>query len=270
MTEPKLLGKVAAVTGAARGLGRAYALRLAQLGADVAVIDIRLDAAAEFGETLSAESVPAEIEKLGRRSVGVQADLARRGEAQGAIQRTLETFGRIDVLVNNAGGALTPAERSRASETPEEDTRFLLDVNYMSAVHCCQAVAPIMKRQGSGVIVNISSQSAISTYQQGLLAGYSAAKAAVTHYTRYLAAELGPYGIRANCIAPGIMMTARVAALAARRGVGTDEEAVSIPLRRLGRVEDCVGALEFLVTDLSQYVTGQVISVCGGAVLTPN
>jgi 3-oxoacyl-[acyl-carrier protein] reductase len=127
-----------------------------------------------------------------------------------------------------------------------------------------------MKRQGSGVIVNISSQSGITTYQQGLLAAYSASKAAVTHYTRYLAAELGPHGIRANCLAPGVMLTARVAAQAAQRGVGTDEEAQKVPLRRLGRVEDCAGVLEFLCTDLSQYVTGQVISVCGGAVLTPN
>jgi NAD(P)-dependent dehydrogenase (short-subunit alcohol dehydrogenase family) len=266
----KLLGKTALVTGAARGLGRAYALRLAALGADVAVVDIHLDGAAEFGEQLSAASVPAEIERLGRRSLGVEADLTQRGEAHGAVHKAHEAFGRIDILVNNAGGALTPAERSRASESPEEDTRFLFDVNYMSAVHCCQAAAAIMKRQGSGIIVNISSQSGISTYQQGLLAGYAAAKAALTHYTRYLAAELGPFGIRANCLAPGIMMTARVAAQAAKRGVGTDEEAARIPLRRLGQVEDCAGVLEFLTTDLSQYVTGQVISVCGGAVLTPN
>ena len=266
----KLLGKTAVVTGAARGLGRAYALRLASLGADVAIVDINLQGAAEFGEALGAASVPEEIQAMGRRGLGLQADLAQRGAAFGAIEAALNAFGRIDILVNNAGGALTPSERSRASEAPEEDTRFLMDVNYMSAVHCCQAVAPIMKRQGSGVIVNISSQSGITTYQQGLLAAYSASKAAVTHYTRYLAAELGPHGIRANCLAPGVMLTARVAAQAAQRGVGTDEEAQKVPLRRLGRVEDCAGVLEFLCTDLSQYVTGQVISVCGGAVLTPN
>lgn len=266
----KLLGKTALVTGAARGLGRAYALRLAALGADVVVVDINLQGAAEFGEALNAASVPEEIQAMGRRSLGLQADLTQRSAAFGAIEATLQAFGRIDIIVNNAGGALTPADRSRASESPEEDTRFLMDVNYMSAVHCCQAVAPIMKRQGSGVIVNISSQSGITTYQQGLLAAYSASKAAVTHYTRYLAAELGPHGIRANCLAPGVMLTARVAAQAAQRGVGTDKEAQKVPLRRLGRVEDCAGVLEFLCTDLSQYVTGQVISVCGGAVLTPH
>jgi NAD(P)-dependent dehydrogenase (short-subunit alcohol dehydrogenase family) len=265
----KLAGKTAIVTGAARGLGRAYALRLAALGADVAIVDIRLDAAREFSEALTAESVPEEIERLGRRSLGIQADLAQHTEAAAAIRRAHETFGRVDILVNNAGGALTPAEHGRASETPEQDTRFLLDINYMSAVHCCQAAAAIMKPQRSGVIVNISSQSGISTYQHGLLAAYSAAKAALTHYTRYLAAELG-HGIRANCLAPGIMMTSRVAAQAALRRIGTNEEANRIPLRRLGEVEDCAGVLEFLTTDLSQYVTGQVISVCGGAVLTPN
>jgi NAD(P)-dependent dehydrogenase (short-subunit alcohol dehydrogenase family) len=266
----KLQGKVAVVTGAARGLGRAYALRLASLGADVAIIDIHLDGAAEFGERLNAPSVPAEIEQMGRRSLGIEADLAQRQPAFEAIQRAHAALGRIDILVNNAGGAITPADRSLASITPEEDTRLLMDANFMSAVHCCQAVTPVMKGQRGGVIVNISSQSGITTYNQGLLAAYAAAKAAVTHYTRYLAAELGPHGIRANCLAPGVMLTARVAAQAAARGIGTDAEATKIPLRRLGQVEDCAGVLEFLVTDLSQYVTGQVISVCGGAVLTPN
>jgi NAD(P)-dependent dehydrogenase (short-subunit alcohol dehydrogenase family) len=266
----KLQGKTAVVTGGARGLGRAYALRLASLGADVAIVDLDLDGAAEFGETLSAPSVAAEIEQLGRRSIGIQADLTKRDEAFRAIESAMKALGRIDIIVNNAGGAITPAERSYASITPEEDTRTLMDVNFMSTVHCCQAVVPIMKKQGGGVIVNISSQSGITTYNQGLLAVYAASKAAVTHYTRYLAAELGPDGIRANCLAPGIMLTARVAAQAKARGIGTDSEAAKVPLRRLGQVEDCAGVLEFLATDLSQYVTGQVISVCGGAVLTPN
>jgi NAD(P)-dependent dehydrogenase (short-subunit alcohol dehydrogenase family) len=266
----KLQGKTAIVTGGARGLGRAYALRLASLGADVAIIDLRLDGAAEFGEQLSAPSVAAEIEQMGRRGFGIQADLTQRQQAFDAVASAFRALGRVDILVNNAGGAITPAERSYASLTPEEDTRTLMDVNFMSTVHCCQAVAPIMKKQGGGVIVNISSQSGITTYNQGLLAVYAASKAAVTHYTRYLAAELGPDNIRANCLAPGIMLTARVAAQAKARGIGTDAEAAKVPLRRLGQVEDCAGVLEFLATDLSQYVTGQVVSVCGGAVLTPN
>lgn len=266
----KLIGKVAIVTGAARGLGRAYALRLARLGADVVVVDINLNAAAEFGEQLEAASVSAEIELMGRRSIGIQADLTRSEEVNAMVAEVMREFGRIDIIVNNAGGALTPVERSKASETPEKDIRFLFDVNYMSTLYCCQAVAPIMKQQQSGVIINVSSQSAISPYYGGLLAVYASAKAAVTQYTRYLATELGPYGIRANCLAPGVMLTARIAARVAQSGIGSDDEAAKVPLRRLGQVEDCAGVVEFLATDLSCYVTGQNISVCGGVVMTPS
>ena len=254
-----LAGKAALVTGAARGLGRAYALRLARLGADVAVVDLDLDGAARYGEKLSAASVSAEIEALGRRSIGIQADLGKSDQATAAVERAIAHFGRLDILVNNAGGAITPANRSHPSEATEEDTRF-----------CCKAAIPVMKKLGAGVIVNISSQSGISTYKGGMIAAYAASKAAVAQYTRYLAAEVGPHGIRANCISPGVMMTARVAQAARERGIGTDDELKQIPLRRFGEVEDCAGALEFLVTDLSRYVTGQVISVCGGAVLTPS
>ena len=165
----KLLGKTASVTGGARGLGRAYVQRLASLGADVAIVDINLDGAAEFGEHLSATSVAAEVEQLGRRGLGIQAGPHAARQAFAAIETAHAAFGRTDILVNNAGGALTPAGRSLASVTPEEDTRLLMDVNFMSTAHCCQAVAPLMKRQGGGVIVNISSQSGITTYNQGLL-----------------------------------------------------------------------------------------------------
>ncbi|CAN5390412.1 SDR family NAD(P)-dependent oxidoreductase [soil metagenome] len=266
----KLSGKTALVTGGARGLGRAYALRLASLGADVAIIDINLDAAAEFGERLGAASVMAEIEQMGRQCIGIKADLAKRAEADRAVQEAVRSFGRLDILVNNAGGGITPVGRSRATETPDEDIRLLLDVNFLSTVYCCQAAAPTMKGQRSGVFVNISSQTAISVFGNGVQSMYASTKAAVTQYTRYLAAELGPHGIRANCLSPGVVLTSRVVAQAAARGIGTDDEAAKLPLRRFATVDDCAGVLEFLVTDLSQYVTGQVISVCGGAVLTPN
>ena len=267
----KLAGRKAVVTGGARGLGRAYALRLAALGADVAIIDLKLDGAAEYGETLAAPSVAAEIEQLGRRGLGIEADLSVNAQAQQAIEKIAAAFGGLDILVNNAGGHVTPADRSDASTISEEDIRKLLDANFMSTLFCCQAAAVIMKRQGRGVIVNTSSQAGVTTYNhQGRIAGYAAAKAAVSQYTRYLAAELGPYGIRVNCLAPGVILTARVAAQAAGRGIGTDAEMQRVPLRRFGEVEDCADVVEFLSTDLSRYVTGQVISVCGGAVLTPS
>jgi NAD(P)-dependent dehydrogenase (short-subunit alcohol dehydrogenase family) len=265
-----LAGKVAVVTGGARGLGRAFALRLASLGADVAIVDINLAGAADFGETLSAPTVADEIIGKGRRALGIQADLGRRNEATAAIRKVESELGRIDVLVNCAGGLIAPVERSAASIGSDDDAKLLFDANYGSMLYCCQAVVPGMREAGGGVIVNISSQSGVSVYPGGIMAAYGAAKAAVTHYTRYLAAEAGPWGIRANCIAPGIIMTSRVAAQAAQRGVGTNTQAEAIPLRRLGTPEDCAGVLEFLATDLSRYVTGQCICVDGGAVMTPS
>ena len=271
MSATPLAGKVALVTGGARGLGRGFALRLATLGADVAIVDRDLNSAAEYGETLEAASVAAEIELRGRRGLGIQADVAQREQMFSAVERVVAAFGRLDVLVNCAGGAITPNDRSAASMAPEADVRLLFDVNFLGTMHCCQAAALVMKRQGSGVIVNIASQAGATVYGDGTrLAGYAATKAAVAQYTRYLAAELGPSGVRANCIAPGIMLTARILAQAAARGIGGDAQAQAIPLRRFGRIEDCADVLEFLATDLSRYVTGQVISVCGGAVLTPS
>src|SRR5690606_4823580 len=119
----------AIVTGAARGLGRAYALRLARLGADVAILDIDLNGAAAFGETLTAATVPDEIRAFGRRSLGIEADLSDRAAATDAIRQVAAEFGRIDILVNNAGGAITPIERSRASAVPDEDIALTLDAN---------------------------------------------------------------------------------------------------------------------------------------------
>lgn len=265
-----LAGKVAIVTGAARGIGRAYALRLAALGADVAVLDIDLAGAAKFGEALDAASVAEEIQLHGRRGLEIEANLGDRSDAEGAVRRVHDHFGRVDILVNNAGGLIVPLERSQPSVMPDSDTKTILDANLHSMIHCTQAAVPFMRTQGAGIIVNIASTAGTTTYAKGLMAHYAMSKAAVLHYTRHLAAELGPERIRANCIAPGIIMTARVAAQAAGRSIGTPEDIAAIPLGRLGVPEDCAGALEFLVTDLSAYVTGQCISVCGGRVLTPS
>jgi NAD(P)-dependent dehydrogenase (short-subunit alcohol dehydrogenase family) len=147
----------------------------------------------------------------------------------------------------------------------------MFDVNYMSALHCCQEAAPAMRAQRSGVIVNIATMAALDASKTAArLVPYAVAKAAVLQYTRFLAAELGPDGIRVNCLSPGGMLTARIRRQAAERGMHGDKELRRIPLRRMGEVEDCANVLEFLVTPLSGYVTGQCISVCGGAVLTPS
>lgn len=213
----------------------------------------------------------AEIEQLGRRGLGIKADLSVNAQARRAIEQVVSAFGAIDILINNAGGHVTPSDRSDAPTMPEENVRKLIDANFMSTIFCYQSAAETIKRKGQGVIVNTSSQAGITTYnQKGRIAGYAAAKAAVSQYTRYLARELGPHGIRVNCLVPGVMLTARVAAQAAARGIGTEAELQRVPLRRFGQVEDRAGVVEFLVADLSRYATGQVISVCGGAVLTPS
>ena len=262
----KLKGKVAIVTGGAGGIGRAYALRLALLGADVAIVDIDLAVAARFGEVLTAASVMEEVKWFGGRSIGLEADLSQQKQAVDAIEKIAKEFGRVDILVNNAGGAITPIDRSRSSDTPVEDTDKLFAVNFYSMVHCCQAAAPHLRKQG-GVIVNIATTNIDRTPAGGRLAMYSSAKAAVLRYTQCLAVELGPDGVRVNCISPGIIESARIKAQAAARNLGTEAQAKANPLRRLGTPEDCAGVLEFLVTDLSRYVTGECVRVSGGATL---
>lgn len=263
----KLHGKTAIVTGGARGLGRAAALRLADLGADVAIFDVDLNAAAQYGEPLDAATVADELIARGVRGIQVELDLTRKADTNAAFERVRSEFGRIDVLVNVAGG-LTTSGTGAATEIPAEDIRTAMDINLMTMVNCCQAAVPIMRASGGGIIVNVSSTAAITTYPGGRYAGYAVAKAAVAHYTRHLAAEVGPDGIRVNSIAPGVMLTSRIVALAATRGIGKASETAHIPLRRYGKPEDFAGVVEFLTTDLSAYVTGECIPVCGGSLLT--
>lgn len=267
----KLKGQVAIVTGAARGIGRAYAHRLAALGANVVVADVDLNSAREFGEELSAATVTDEIQAMGRCSIGVQANLCERAGARAVVTAAMAEFGRIDILVNNAGGAFIPVERSTASQMLVEDMSLMFDVNYMSMVFCCQEVVPVMRSQRSGVIINVATMAALDASRtRGKLAPYAIAKGAVVQYTRYLAAEVGPDGIRANCLSPGAMLTQRIIQQAAGRNIHSEKELRTIPLRRFGEVEDCANVLEFLATPLSGYVTGQCISVCGGQVLAPS
>lgn len=262
----KLKGKVAIVTGGAGGIGRACVLRLAQLGADVAIIDIDLGVAAKYGEKLTAATVMDEVKALGGRSIGIQADLSKQQLAADAIAQAVRELGRIDILINSAGGAVTPIDRSSAVDAPLEDTEKLFNINFYSMLHCCQAAAPYLRKQG-GAIVNVATNGVDRSLPGGRLAAYNAAKAAVLRYSKSLAVELGPDAVRVNCISPGIIESARVKSQAAARNLGTDAQAKANPLRRLGTPEDCADVVEFLVTDLSRYVTGECIRVSGGGTL---
>ena len=265
MSNRRLEGKVAIVTGAGGGMGRGYALHLARLGADVAIFDKDLSSGKRWGEY--ADSVANEIRDLGQRVVAVEGDLSVRSQAQAAVEEAARELGPIDILVNNAGGMLTPIERSRPTVIPDEDIETLMGANFLSAVYCCQAAAPLLTRPGASII-NIVTFGVFAGEPGARGSIYAAAKAALLNYTRNLAVECGPDGIRANCIAPGLILTARVAATAKERGVATAEQTGSIPLRRLGQVDDMLGSLEFLASDMSRYITGECITVAGGAGLT--
>ncbi|NOZ22994.1 MAG: SDR family oxidoreductase [Planctomycetes bacterium] len=260
--EQKLKGRVALVTGSARGLGRAYALRLARLGADVVINDIRLDAAKEFDEELTADTVMDECKALGVRSIGIEADVSKKDQVEAMARQIVDELGSLDILVNNAGGMLRPAETGHASTMTEDDLRFTLDINLMSTIFCCQAAAGPMKKRGWGRMVNVASQAAVGGWPAGV--HYGIAKAGVVRYTRSLATELGPHGINVNCIAPALILSSRALVQDPHR----KDAGPRIPLRRVGVPEDCAKVIEFFCTDLSDYVTGQCLAVCGGLCMT--
>lgn len=268
MSEKKLSGKMALITGGARGLGRGYALRLAGLGADIAIIDRNLHAADvyEFEKNMmTAPTVMEECRALGVRSIGIQADLTDREAAEKAVADVAAQWGRIDIAICNAGGGTVyfadePGQTGDVSLTgtpavcPQHMLTRVLDINLMTCMYTCMAVAPYMKQQKSGKIVTCSSGAGLAAspgYHP-----YGTAKAAIIHYTRSLAQELGPYNINVNAIAPGIIRTGRLGDRSAF--------AKRIPLRREGTIEDCAKVVEFLVTDLSDYVTGKTITIDGG------
>jgi NAD(P)-dependent dehydrogenase (short-subunit alcohol dehydrogenase family) len=205
------------------------------------------------------------------QSLGVEADVTDKGAVEGIFEQALSAFGRVDILVTNAGGVLRPAEQGQASVVSEDDWRYIMDVNLTSTVFCCQAAAVPMKAQQSGKIITVSSQAGVRGNASGAVAHYCVAKAGVAEYTRLLAGELGPYNINVNCIAPGLILTSRANKQFNRNSPENVAKSIqSIPLRRMGLPEDCAKVVEFLATDLSDYVTGQVLPICGGMVLSPS
>lgn len=262
-----LEGRTALVTGGARGLGRAYALRLADLGADVAVIDVDLRSFADFereAAAMTADSVVDEVRARGRRSTGAELDVADGAAVRAFVDEVAAAWGHVDIAVCNAGGGLGQPRETLASSIDPDLFDGVLKRNLYGTVNTCSAVAPHMKAAGYGRIVTVSSQAGRQASRDGGYAHYGAAKAGIQAYTRYLAQELGPFGINANCIAPGYIATGRLSVMFER--IGVERLASTVPLRRLGTPEDCAKVVEFLVTDLSDYVTGAIIPIDGGSV----
>jgi 3-oxoacyl-[acyl-carrier protein] reductase len=245
----RLEGKIALVTGGGRSIGRAIALGFGREGADVAVNYER------HGQ--AAEEVAAAIREMGRQAFAVQADVSDAAQVQAMVEQTLATFGRIDILMNNAGAVI----RKPFLEIEEETWDRIIDVNLKGVFLVSQVVARHMARQGGGCIINTSSISAKIAYDD--LSHYQAAKAGVYMLTRGMAYELAKHNIRVNAIEPGLIETdlnrARLADpdLRARR-VG------KIPLGRPGQPDDLAGAAIYLASDESAFTTGAAIRIDGG------
>ena len=261
----KLSGEVAIVTGAARGIGRALALRLADLGADVAVIDIDLHSYKQFKEEealLTADTTVEECKARGVRAIGIEVDCTDQKAVAAAVDKVAAEFGSPTICVANCGGGGGTKEQTTASTLDWELYHQIIDRNLHATTYTTNAVAPYMKEAGRGKIVTLASIGGIGVHDGADYVPYSIAKAGIIMYTKYLAEDLGKYGINVNCLAPGYIATGRLNATIYGTEVGKKRAHVS-SLRRFGTVEDCADGMEFLVTDQSNYVTGLVLEVSG-------
>ena len=243
-------GKVALVTGASRGIGRAIALALAAEGADVAVN--------YAGSEAAAKEVAAEIEAMGRKAFVIQADIASTEASTAMVDAVVKEFGRVDVLVNNAG----ITRDGLLMRMKEEDWDAVITTNLKGVFNCTKAAIKYMMKQNSGNIVNISS--IVGVMGNAGQANYCAAKAGVIGFTKATAKEVAARGIRVNAIAPGFIKTDMTSVLPEKV---VEAMLAGIPLNRLGETEDIAKAVLFLASSDANYITGQTLHVDGGMVM---
>ncbi len=242
-----LQGKVALITGAARGIGKAIAQKFAAEGADIAFTDLELND--------QAEQTRKEIEALGVKCRAYASNAADFAATQAIVEQIHADFGHIDVLVNNAG----ITKDGLLLRMSEQQWDAVLTVNLKSAFNFIHAIAPIMMRQRNGSIINMSS--VVGVNGNAGQCNYAASKAGLIALAKSVAKEIGPRGIRANCIAPGFIDTEMTRQLSDEV---REQWVKTIPLRRAGTTDDVANVATFLASDLSSYVSGQVIHCCGG------
>lgn len=255
MTFPsfRLDGQVALVTGGNRGLGALGARAFAAAGADVVIAarDLALS-----------ERVAEEVRATGRRALAVPADVADRASVEAMAARALEAFGRVDILFNNAGVIASKT----AIDLEEDDWHHVMDVSAKGTWLCCKALAPQMLARGSGRIINMAS--ILASHGIANRAPYCAAKAAVANLTRALAIEFGPKGVNVNAVAPTVFVTDLNRHLIEKQPQVYGTVLARMPLGRLGQPEDLAGALVFLASPASAFITGQILHIDGGFTAT--
>ena len=266
--EKFLSGEVALVTGSGRGLGNAIAKRLAELGANVAVHDVSQQAPAEFGESKDLNDVAAKLALLGVKTIGVTGNIADESAVQAMVEQAEAALGPISVLVNCAGGDIAAKggkpQPNNALGIPLVDLRAMLDRNLIGTMLVCRAVCPGMIARKKGAVVNIGSTAAHIGVNDGVI--YAVAKAGVVHFSRCLAEELRPQGIRVNVVSPGPTKTARFMVTRQTDPKMVDE---SSPLIRYAIPREIADAVAYLSGPASSFLSGQVLRVDGGGQLWP-
>ena len=246
----RLRGRVAIITGAARGIGKAIALAFIREGAKVAIID---------SDREGLEILKKDMGKENKEAMLIPCDITKSSEVNGMVDQVYKTLGRIDILVNNAG----IIRRGTIDSVTEEDWDRVIEVNLKGTFNCCKAVVGIMKLQGYGKIINVSS---IAGKMGDITSapGYGSSKAGIDALTKTLARQLAPFGINVNAVSPHAIETEMSAQWSEER---RKEIIASIPLGRLGKPEDVAEAVLFLASDEASFITGEILDVNGGALM---